>query len=818
MPLEDLETPDDMPLPNNAALQISAEEEDGWDDDDFDLSEDLSAPPAESVPPSREAPIARAPAALGGDIDNLNNPDLVHLGPAPVVGGQTFRGMSSDIFGEQNTSVMGRATSPKLYAQVSQFPTCTQLRVWKWENGIPVGLGTIDATATEEDFVRQFRTAMPKKGENRAQFKIRPIDIRGQELGQEGTVVISEHHATLRTIREAEDDERSSGNPMMGLFGRGFGGASRGENGSGEMARELTGMVEHMLATADQRARHLEDTLEAERERMRDEELERTRERVDMATNAAQGVQAITERLMREDARRSEQTLKTQEQQANMLVTTLSTVFAQQQQAMQQQSAEQRRADEFRLQQERQRAEEERRAYYDRNRMEREDSERKRQMERDEMEGRLRREREEAERRFQMEQARMDREREDRKMDLERQKEEARLRYEREKTEMQLRVQQDRERLERERMEHEKNLQREREDADRRLRMEVDRMERDRQERKEQMERERGERDEKARRDREDAKLRDQERQRQHERLISESKVTAQQQREHAERMLQLQKMEMEKKTSFGGLEMLTQFGLPAKEILPRLFGGFGKDEDGDDDEDGGSSWSDALPKMLGAAADMLRSRGDAGNQAMAAQQARQSAARQAAAQRATQQRALAPPPPDFSGFGQGQRRPESPPQFQPGRAPQSAVLEQAEPQRAPQLQPQPQLPPSASESGQVEVQPVDNTTSGQEDPTPLNLKDQAKQSGMALKEIRAARKGMQQLVRRVARSPRERWEEVITAGILSEPKIYDYVRAVTVKAAIDEAGADGPLRDAVMVAMKESSLVPSDLPYGDEA
>ena len=789
--LDDLES-EETSNPNNAALQFVDEEEDGWDDDDFDLSEDLQPPPSPESPAPAVAPASpgvRQAAPLSADVDALNDPDLVHLGPAPIVGGAGFRGASSDLFGEQASNVMGRATSPKLYAQVSQFPTCTQLRVWKWENGIPVGLGTIDATATEEDFVRQFFAAMPKKGEGKCQYKMRPIDIRGQELGQEATLVISEHHSTLGALRVAEEDERAGRNPMMGLFGRGFGAERGGGSGSDEMARELTGMVEHMLATSDQRTRHLEEALESERDRMRQEELERTRERVDLATNAAQGVQAVTERLMQDESQRSERAMRSQEQQSNMLVTTLSTVFAQQQSAMQQQAAEQRRSDEFRLQQERQRAEEERRSYHDRIKMEREEAERKRQLERDEMESRIRREREEADRRFKMETLRMEREREDRKMEMERAKDEARLRHDREKAEGQMKVQQDRDRIERERREHDLKLQREREDIERRMRTETERMERDRQERREQMEREKGDRDEKARREREDAKLRDQERQRQHDRLLEDAKLSAQQQREHAERMLQMQKMEMEKKTSFGGLETLAQFGLNPKDILPRMFGTGGPEGEGEDGEEGGS-WADSLPKILGVAADMMRGRADPAQQAVAAQQAAQ---QQAATRRPTPApRRLPPPTPDFQ-------------QQQFNEAFEATAQEVVS-------------PPPSQESGEPASRQSAKVTPGRARAAiPPNLKNQAKEAGMKLKGIRGARKGLQRLVRQVAVAPAEKWEELITAGIFSAPVIYNYVSAVTVKAAIDEAGAEESLRDAVIVAMKKSNLVPDDLPYGDE-
>ena len=93
---------------------------------------------------------------------------------------------------------MRRSTSPRLYAQVAQFPTCSQLRIWRRENGIPVGLGVIDSQASEEDLIREFASAMPKPGEGKIQFKLRAIDITGQEMGQEINLTISEHHPALQ--------------------------------------------------------------------------------------------------------------------------------------------------------------------------------------------------------------------------------------------------------------------------------------------------------------------------------------------------------------------------------------------------------------------------------------------------------------------------------------------------------------------------------------------------------------------------------------------------------------------------------------------
>jgi len=359
------------PEENNAALRENVEPDESLLDNPPEASDDFNA---------------------ASEADDLNDPDVTHLGAPPILGG---RPRGSDLFGEEADHVAGRATSPKLYAQAAQFPTCTQLRCWKWENGVPVALGTIDSTATEEDFVRQFFTAMPRRGEGRAQFKLRPIDIRGHELGQEITMVISEHHAALRGLREAEEDDRAPQMPVM-------------PTGT-DMGGEMTRMMEHMLATAEQRARALEESLEAERERMRDEELRKAQERIDLAQSAAQGVQVITERMMKDDQARQDRAMQMQQQQSQMLITTLTQIFSQQQSMAQAASEAARRQDEMRLEQERQRAERERQAMDDARRREREEYEWKRTREREEADSRLRIEREEAERRMAREREELER-------------------------------------------------------------------------------------------------------------------------------------------------------------------------------------------------------------------------------------------------------------------------------------------------------------------------------------------------------------------------------------------------------------------------
>lgn len=80
-------------------------------------------------------------------------------------------------------------------------PSAVQFRVWRWENGLPIGLGVIGVNATEVDFIDTFYSAMPAPGDGGAQYRLRPIDERGREIGQEITLRISEKHPALRRKR-----------------------------------------------------------------------------------------------------------------------------------------------------------------------------------------------------------------------------------------------------------------------------------------------------------------------------------------------------------------------------------------------------------------------------------------------------------------------------------------------------------------------------------------------------------------------------------------------------------------------------------------
>jgi hypothetical protein len=238
-------------------------------------------------------------------------------------------------------------TSPKLYAQAAQFPTAVQFRVWRWENGVPVALGAIDSEATEEDFVRQFQSAMPDEGDGRMQYRLRPVDIRGQELGKEFTINISEHHESLVRLRAKKKrltEERENAASGLSLGGLGMlqpsprdgvviNNSPPSSDASNYMAEEMGRMFEQAVTSAERRTEILQQTLEDERARLRSEEGRRAEERVNMASKSAEMVQQMTERLMAADRQRANEQILAQKEQSSLVTSTLTTVFQQQQEA-----------------------------------------------------------------------------------------------------------------------------------------------------------------------------------------------------------------------------------------------------------------------------------------------------------------------------------------------------------------------------------------------------------------------------------------------------------------------------------------------------
>jgi len=893
-------------IDTNEPLDLLDEDE---DEDDDDSEEYLPEPPPYGQHDEDDDP----------DIADLNNPNVQTFGESPLLGTRT---QASDLFGGAADTV-GRATSPKLYAQAANFPTAVQFRVWRWENGIPVALGAIDAEASEDDFVRKFYGAMPGQGDGRFQFKFRPVDMNGRELGKEFTKNISEHHdmvARIRRQKEREREERGVQDPIL---------INQGGGNDGAYAEEMGRMFEQAVESAERRTELLQVTLEEERDRLREEEKARFAERIAVADRSADVVQKMTERLMESDQARAKEQLQAQENQSGLLVQTLTTVFSQQQASAASQAERNRASDEVRMRQDReffdrQRSEVEAKRKSDqaefemRRNREREEAERLRLKEKDDGEHRILIERErlgleqkriEEQRKFELEQARLDADR--REKDAERRRESERdeirrreegvraesqrregelerrresekseivVRLEREKMEMERAREAAREERERWRVEldekrraekedWERKTAQQREDAERRERTDRERVERERQDFALRMERERQEREDAAQR-RAAQSTRDEERRKEEARRAEEARkaemelklkqmeVDASRAREHQERMSEqtrldrearmeaqtrrdslereareaadrdrtrqhefmLRQMELERESArehqerlalaqgggeggglLGGLGGIGEaLGMEGPEILAKIFGA-------KEGEEGG--WADAIPKVLGSIAEL----GKAAITAKAEQQQQITA---------KGRRRIAATP----AQGQVVQTPQGPMVVMPRSA--QGIPTAVDPRTAPQAQPRPFLPPEFNEY-EDEDDSDDNSgtdTEGTETaapraaPTePINTLARAKEAGLSLMDQKKARKAIRALGGKLAGAAQDEWLGLITQAITEEVGIYYYIKAVTVDAALAEASDNPDLQAAVVEAMRDSGLIPDDVPYTEE-
>ena len=209
-----------------------------------------------------------------------------HLPPPPEIGGSSGY---SEIHGTGATVVGGRSSSPRLFVQAAGHPTVNQLRVWKIENGSPEGLGTIDSNASEEDLIRRFRQAMPRPGEGRAVFKVRPLDAEGREMGMEAPVVIGEHHAALQRFRRMA--EAQSGQAVQAAA-------------HSALPASVLGLMERAI---DQTRASLDD----ERRRSRELMEQIAEERMNVAANATTSIQSMSEKMLDSESRRADAALQT---------------------------------------------------------------------------------------------------------------------------------------------------------------------------------------------------------------------------------------------------------------------------------------------------------------------------------------------------------------------------------------------------------------------------------------------------------------------------------------------------------------------------
>jgi hypothetical protein len=857
----------ELASPAVSALDAIAGDDDDeldFDDDDGFLEDEDDGPIRTGDRRRRERP-ARTPSAvihMDPDLHDLNNPDIVNLGESPMLGSHG----GSEMFG-QRADTFGRASSPKLYASAGQHPNCVQHRVWRMENGIPVGLGPIDAEATEEDFVRTFYSAMPKPGEGKFQFRCRPIDQRGNELGKEFIVNISEHNVALRAMRDAERrrlmEQQGFGGMGMGMGGwgggHGRGGQQGGDvivqggDGSAGMAEEMGRMFETAVAAAEDQTKHLQATLEMERGRLRDEEMARAEERVNLATRASDTTEKMMERLMVSDRGRSEEAMKSQKQHSDLLMTTLTTVFQQQQGAARDQSERMREQDAARMQHDREYFERQRSEAEDRRRSDREEFERKRQLELEQMriessrkekelesrrevekeEARLRLERDKLEMEARREELRQERERArneseerrarekldfERKMQIERDERERKERADRERWERE-RAEDDRKR-ENERAEAERKRDEERRDWERRDQQRRDESSREGDRRKEEMalqmkqmetnaqrDREHAERmaesarleresqreaaDRREKQEREAREFQEKERERRANMQLEEMRLTKERDREHQERMLQMNKIQ-----NSGGLSGLTDMlGMETPELLGRIFGG-GEDE---------GSWTDAIPKMLGGLGELGKVLAKGGPAGPPVQHGR--------TPREVEQRVPIQTPQGVKMITVDQLR-----ELQ---AHQAAMQEEGEVVPLPNQSFVPE-----GEAGEAQAQVIDipieePAIEGSDDykaALEVDTTARAKAEGMTLKEMRNARRALRKLAQKVGKTEEAEWEGLLTSAIMAEPAIFTYIGAVSVYAAFAESRAEPELIERVIAAIKASGMVPDGVVPFNEA
>lgn len=750
------------------------------------ISEDGTTEPGISQQEAEVLSAMRGAALVEGDPDaaELNNPDVEELGEPPLLGG---RPRTSPMFGPEGdeADTVGRATSPKLYASTAQFPTATQFRVWRWENGIPVALGAIDCEASEDDFIRMFYNAMPKPGDGRYMYKFRPVDIRGQEIGKEFTYSISEDHATLTRVRERkrrEEEER------MGHNGRGDVIVQPGDNGSTQyMAEEMGRMFEGAIEAQNKQVEQLTRSLEEERNRLREEERARMNERLQFADRATGTVQTMTEKLMETDKLRSKEAMEAQKAHSEVLLSTLTTTFTQQQAAAREHAKSQQELDARRADQDR--------AFYDRQqkeaelrrKFELEEVERRRKSELDEVERRRSHDSQEWERRRSEERERAAleaKEAEDRrKYEAERERERLKDERERWRTEIEERRRQDKEEWERReanrREDIARDLARRQEESALLMRQMEMTAQRDREhnERLTQMAQQEREHQrevalQREKMEREARESIERERQRQFDLAAKEMENSKERDREHAERMLQLSKIQ-----AAGSGSLTELLGMETKELLERVFTQGGN---------GDGSWANSIPQMLGSLADLAKT--------------------------------------VFSARGQQQgsktqgRRPISGAQPQMIPVQTSQGIQYMPAGQTFQAQPTSPAPASAPEKEQPAPSKAASTTkSAYEVAKSIGTLRRAREAGVGLQDQKKARQVVRKLGEELAKAPEDQWLNLILQALKDNEIAVTYIQAVTVYAALAEAHVEENLADRIVSAMRTSGLVPADFPY-DEA
>lgn len=79
-----------------------------------------------------------------------------------------------------------------------------KLRVWQIRNGIPIAMGVLDKSVSEEEFIRFFNQNMPMPGEPPGRYTLRAIDQNHNEVGTEITLRIPSDHPALVKFRAVQ--------------------------------------------------------------------------------------------------------------------------------------------------------------------------------------------------------------------------------------------------------------------------------------------------------------------------------------------------------------------------------------------------------------------------------------------------------------------------------------------------------------------------------------------------------------------------------------------------------------------------------------
>lgn len=659
----------------------------------------------------------------------------------------------SEIGGEQASTVQGRSSSPLLFVQAAGHETVSQLKVYKVEAGVPVTLGAIGADATEDDLVRTFRVSMPKPGEGRIKFVIRPIDSENRELGLEATLWMSEDHVAIQRLRAMESAVKAGSPPV----GHGFGSV-------------LPPDVMSILGRTMDRSY---SSTEAERQYTREFMASLGKERIALAEASSSTVQSFAEKMLQTEAQRAEASRVAAIEQAKQGQESMSAFFGAQLNLAEKAAQQQAERDERDRLREQARME-----------RERQDAEARAKDAQVQAEKLLTREREYAERRLL-----------EAKAEQETRIRESELKIQRERADMELRLKEMEIKLANERQMAQDRQREEREERERR-----DRAEREERERKERLEREERERRDKAEREekerkerleREDAVRREEERKREHEWKLKQLEIEAQQRREHDERMASVQQMQLtaamqaanQSKTDIKGLlaeasTTLQAFGLDPKELIQKIL------NPPPPEQDNTAAWANLAGQVMGTVGEVAKAKMT--SDALRSQNRRQlppvAPVQQIGVVNPQQpQRGILPPQPP----PQNARPPSSPAQQAQNNAQKSPA------QTPPATKPQNQPDPKAGKTPEVIT--------------------------ISLEQQKAARKALTLLVKKLSENQESSWQAIIISDLMTEKAIYPYIQAVSLIKAMEEAGASEEMADKIIEGLLDNPMVPEDLNYGVE-